>query len=59
MLLYQGGGRSSVTVKNTFIDFEPVRSAGLGLRTVHTAGGRLDLLSEEYETMDQEQESMY
>lgn len=44
----------TVTVKNTFIDFEPVKQ-GSGLRTVHTAGGRLDLLSEELETVELEE----
>mmetsp|Transcript_53741 Transcript_53741/g.138443 ORF Transcript_53741/g.138443 Transcript_53741/m.138443 type:complete len:386 (-) Transcript_53741:273-1430(-) len=44
-MLYTNGV-AGVTVKNTFLEFEPVRPSG-GLRTVHTASGRLDLLSEE------------
>lgn len=39
-------GVPGVTVKNTFLEFEPVKPSG-GLRTVHTASGRLDLLGEE------------
>lgn len=35
---------SGITVKNTFLDFEPCEPRGLGLRPVHTAGGRLDLM---------------
>jgi len=31
-------------VKNTFLDFEPSEPKGLGLRAVHTAAGRLDLM---------------
>jgi hypothetical protein len=33
---------SGITVKNTFLDFEPRQPAGL--RAVHTASGRLDLM---------------
>jgi hypothetical protein len=42
--LIRGG---TVTVKNTFLDFEPNRQ--FGLRTVHTASGRLEEMAQEQE----------
>jgi len=43
----QSFGAAGYTVKNTFVDFGPDEPKTTGLRVVHTAAGRLDLMGQE------------